>query len=98
MSEFYNLSAVNNKGQTVQMSDFKGKPVLIFNSGRIVITRLVVGSLERFDLAASSCSFTTQLSGLQELHKKYSDRGLQVIGFPCNQFASQDSGTCVYRS
>lgn len=42
---------------------------------------------------ASNCGFTKQYKGLQELHKKYSSRGLVVIGFPCNQFGSQEPGT-----
>ncbi len=42
---------------------------------------------------ASKCGFTPQFSGLQALHKKYADRGLVVLGFPCNQFAKQDPGT-----
>ena len=39
---------------------------------------------------ASKCAFTPQFAGLQELHQDYKDRGLQVLGFPCNQFAKQD--------
>ena len=41
---------------------------------------------------ASACGFTPQFTGLEKLHKTYSDRGLAVLGFPCNQFASQDPG------
>ena len=39
---------------------------------------------------ASACGFTPQLSGLQLLHEQYADRGLTVIGSPCNQFGGQD--------
>lgn len=39
---------------------------------------------------ASRCGFTPQFAGLQELHAKYHDKGLVVIGFPCNQFGGQD--------
>lgn len=39
---------------------------------------------------ASKCGFTPQYKGLQKLHEKYADRGLAVLGFPCNQFASQE--------
>ncbi|MBD3796252.1 MAG: glutathione peroxidase [Campylobacterales bacterium] len=42
---------------------------------------------------ASKCGYTGQYAGLQELHEKYSDKGLSVLGFPCNQFLSQEPGT-----
>jgi len=41
---------------------------------------------------ASACGFTPQYKGLQELHQKYVDRGLAVLGFPCNQFGGQEPG------
>ena len=41
---------------------------------------------------ASACGFTPQFAGLEDLHKTYGDKGLVVLGFPCNQFGSQDSG------
>ena len=42
---------------------------------------------------ASACGFTPQFGGLEELHKAYGDKGLVVLGFPCNQFGAQDSGS-----
>jgi glutathione peroxidase len=42
---------------------------------------------------ASACGFTPQFAGLEELHRQYGDRGLVVLGFPCNQFGSQDPGS-----
>lgn len=42
---------------------------------------------------ASNCGMTPQYEGLQALHKKYADKGLVVIGFPCNQFNEQEPGT-----
>ncbi len=42
---------------------------------------------------ASACGFTPQFAGLEELHRRYGERGLVVLGFPCNQFGSQDPGS-----
>jgi len=42
---------------------------------------------------ASKCGFTNQYEGLEKLHETYSDEGLSILGFPCNQFLSQEPGT-----
>jgi len=39
---------------------------------------------------ASKCGLTPQFEGLELLHRDYADRGLVILGFPCNQFAGQD--------
>jgi len=42
---------------------------------------------------ASACGFTPQFAGLERLHATYGDKGLVVLGFPCNQFGAQDAGS-----
>lgn len=42
---------------------------------------------------ASKCGFTPQYAGLEKLYEQYGDRGLTILGFPCNQFLSQEPGS-----
>jgi glutathione peroxidase len=42
---------------------------------------------------ASKCGLTPQYTGLEDLQKKYADRGFSVLGFPCNQFGQQEPGS-----
>lgn len=42
---------------------------------------------------ASQCGLTPQYAGLQSLHERYADRGLVILGFPCNQFNGQEPGS-----
>ena len=42
---------------------------------------------------ASKCGFTPQYEGLEKLYKEYKDKGLVILGFPCNQFGGQEPGS-----
>ena len=42
---------------------------------------------------ASKCGFTPQFEGLEKLYEEYKDKGLEILGFPCNQFGKQDPGS-----
>lgn len=41
---------------------------------------------------ASKCGFTPQYEGLEKLHQRFADKGLSVLGFPCDQFGHQEPG------
>lgn len=67
----YNFEVLDANKETISLSEYKGKVLLIVNT-------------------ASYCGFTKQFEGLQELYEKYQSEGLEILGFPCNQFNEQD--------
>ena len=73
MASLYDYTAKTIDGRELNLSEFKGKVVLVVNT-------------------ASKCGFTPQYEGLEALYKQYQDRGLVVLGFPCNQFGAQEPG------
>lgn len=67
-----------------KMNDLEGKPVELSKyEGKVV---LVVN-------VASACGLTPQYEGLEALYEQYKDKGLVVLGFPCNQFGKQEPGS-----
>ena len=69
--------------------DFKG----LTSKGKEIDFKDFEGKVLLIVNTASKCGFTPQFAGLEELNQKYKDKGLVVIGFPCNQFKEQDSGS-----
>jgi glutathione peroxidase len=69
--------------------DFEARQI----DGQTVALRQFQGKVLLIVNTASACGFTPQFGGLQKLHETYGDRGLVVLGFPCNQFGSQDPGS-----
>ncbi|MEL7371126.1 MAG: glutathione peroxidase [Myxococcota bacterium] len=61
-------------------------------SGEEVSLKTYEGKVLLIVNTASQCGFTPQYAGLQKLHEDLADRGLQVLGFPCNQFGRQEPG------
>jgi glutathione peroxidase len=63
------------------------------NDGREVPLAEFEGKLLLVVNTASKCGFTPQYEGLEALYRRYQDRGLVVLGFPCDQFAHQEPGS-----
>ncbi len=71
---FYDFSAKEINGQEIDMSEYKGKVLVVVNT-------------------ASKCGFTPQYGDLENIYKKYNSQGLEILGFPCNQFLEQEPGS-----
>lgn len=70
----YGFSMKLASGETVSLSSYRGRVLLIVNT-------------------ATGCGFTPQYEGLEALYRKYHDRGLEILDFPCDQFGHQAPGT-----
>lgn len=72
----------------MKIYDYKFKNIL----GEEVSLENYKGKVLLIVNTASKCGFTYQYEGIQNLYEKYSDKGLEIIGFPCNQFLEQEPG------
>ena len=70
----FEFSANSLGGKAVDLSQYKGKVLLIVNT-------------------ASNCGFTPQYKGLEAVYEQFKDKGVEVLGFPCNQFGTQEPGS-----
>ncbi len=62
-------------------------------SGQEVSLKDYAGKVILVVNTASKCGFTPQYKGLEKLYKDYKDKGLVILGFPCNQFGQQEPGS-----
>ncbi len=75
---------MNNNISRITVKDINGKEVKLSDyKGKVL---LIVN-------VASYCGFTKQYSGLEEIYKKYKEKGFEILAFPCNQFGEQEPGT-----
>jgi glutathione peroxidase len=73
---------------TANVYEFDAKSL----DGKDISLELYKGDVLLIVNTASQCGFTPQYAGLEDLHKKYAQKGLRVLGFPCNQFGAQEPG------
>lgn len=71
---FFDLKTNRLNGKPENLSEYKGKVLLVVNT-------------------ASECGYTPQYAGLEKLHKEYKDKGVEVLGFPSNDFGAQEPGS-----
>lgn len=65
----------------------------ILSNGKEVSMQDYSGKVVLVVNTASKCGFTPQYEGLQNLYEKYKDKGFEILGFPCDQFAHQEPGS-----
>ena len=87
-SSMFSLNAQENKS-AMNFYHFKAKSL----QGKEISMKEYAGKVVLVVNTASKCGFTPQYEGLEKLFKDYKDKGLVILGFPCNQFGNQEPGT-----
>jgi glutathione peroxidase len=97
LAMLFGSAVAADKGDAKDKSSAKESPVLNQKmeslTGEKVDLSTYKGKVLLIVNVASKCGATPQYEQLEALHEKYKDDGLEVLGFPCNQFGSQEPGT-----
>lgn len=84
------LTFMLNAGDTMKhFYDYEAKNI----KGKTISMSTYKGKVVLVVNVASECGFTPQYEGLEKLYKRYQKEGLEILGFPCNQFGEQEPGT-----
>ena len=84
MTTLHDFTATSISGAETDLSQYKGKAVLVVNTAsKCGFTPQYEGLEKLYE----------QYAGLQELYERYADRGFVILGFPCDQFGHQEPGT-----
>ena len=76
-----------------RMSDLLDQPVTTLQGEATTLGALTAGRVALVVNVASRCGLTPQYEGLEQLQRRYGDRGFTVVGVPCNQFMGQEPGS-----
>src|SRR6185503_5229254 len=87
------LGAASLRIQDVSMADLDYDTPLETLAGEATTLASYAGKVLLIVNTASQCGFTPQYAGLEALYRRFQDRGLVVLGFPCDQFGHQEPGT-----
>ena len=87
------IKAIKNEPVTATMTINIQNEIVANASGEPMPLNDYAGKVMLIVNVASKCGFTPQYAGLEALNKKYAAQGLQILGFPCNQFGGQEPGT-----
>jgi glutathione peroxidase len=85
-ASLFNLSSTND---SANISELKVKDI---NLNEVKLSEYK-GKVLLIVNVASKCGFTSQYEALQKVYEKYKDKGFVILGFPCNDFGSQEPGT-----
>ena len=82
-----------NPSAAAPAADWLKTTALVGLDGQPLPAEAIAGKAVLFVNVASKCGYTPQYEGLQALYTQYKDKGLTIVGVPCNQFGAQEPGS-----